>query len=88
MRGRQDEPGALPEKGKSRETLQTQGFSSGGRKTSSPSPTPTSCFRSLGVSVPVIGDGIKNREHLEGKDYVMFTSGILSIFPGMCSTLC
>lgn len=88
MCGRQDEPGPLPEKRKSREKLQTQGFRSGGRNASSPSPTPTSRFQSLDAAVPVSGDGIQNREHREGKDDVILTSGILSIFPGTCSTLC
>lgn len=61
MCGRQDEPGALPEKRNSREKRQTQGFSSGGRNTSSPGPTPTSSFRSLDVAVPVIGGDTEQR---------------------------
>ena len=57
MCGRQDEPGALPQKRKSGEEPHTQGFSSGRSNSSSPSPTLPALGGALEVAVPVTSYG-------------------------------
>lgn len=53
-----------------------------------PAPCPdSSAFGPWILAAPVISYGLENTvSHLEGKDYVLFISGLLSTFTGARST--